>query len=42
VASQPACVREVIHEAFNNLDAAHKRDVALAGDKIVSKALASR
>ena len=42
VANQGACIRAVVQEAFENLDAAHRRDIALAGDKLVSKGLASR
>ena len=42
VANQGPCIRAVVQEAYENLDAAHKRDIVLAGDKIVLKGLASR
>lgn len=42
VANQGPCIRGVVQEAYENLDAAHKRDITVAGDKIVLKGLASR
>ena len=42
VASQGPCIRAVVQEAFDSLDAAHKHDIVLAGDRMVLKGLASR